>query len=405
MNKPIISSLATFLALTTATAAFADSMPSREEMWKMLQAQQKRIQELESRQSQSEHKVDKVVTTVESGSKAGGGSSWSDKISISGLVEVEASSTENQAGNMAALANGSDINLATAELSIDAQVNPWVSANVTLLYEDDGATALNVDTATITIGNSDASPFSLTAGQMTLPFGVYDTNILSDPLTLELAETADTTVMVALEMNGISADVYAFNGTSNKEGSNNTVDQFGFNLGYAYETERVGAAIGLHYINSIENSDGISAAIIAAEAGGMAAMQDYSGAWGINGNVVFAGFTLIGEYIKLSDSITNTATTVGWTNTTNKPSAWQTELAYGFQVAEKDVTVAASGSGTNEAQAIGLMEKRLGLATSVGLFENTNLTLEWVRNYDYDVSEGGSGNDADSMTMQLAVEF
>ena len=41
----------------------------------------------------------------------------------------------------------------------------------------------------------------------------------------------------------------------------------------------------------------------------------------------------------------------------------------------------------------------------MSLFENTALSFEWMHDKDYDTNNGGSGNDADTATAQLAVEF
>ena len=39
------------------------------------------------------------------------------------------------------------------------------------------------------------------------------------------------------------------------------------------------------------------------------------------------------------------------------------------------------------------------------LMDYTSLAFEYIHDEDYEVSDGGTGNDAQSVTMQLAVEF
>jgi len=41
----------------------------------------------------------------------------------------------------------------------------------------------------------------------------------------------------------------------------------------------------------------------------------------------------------------------------------------------------------------------------VGIYENTTFSFEYARDEDYDESDGGTGKEADMMTLQLAVEF
>jgi hypothetical protein len=44
-------------------------------------------------------------------------------------------------------------------------------------------------------------------------------------------------------------------------------------------------------------------------------------------------------------------------------------------------------------------------SVGVGIMDNTSLALEYLSDEDYSVNEGGTGNDANGATVQLAVEF
>ncbi|MEG3639339.1 LbtU family siderophore porin [Magnetococcus sp. PR-3] len=264
-SKSLMGAAALMAAFCVSSQASAQDLPSRAEMWKMIQMQQQQIQSLQQKLGHTSQKVAKVEKVAEEAkTKGGGGSNWSDKITIGGTVEASASTTENKSGTIGTLADGSDVNLDKAELTVDAKVNPWVSANVTMLYDGDSATAVDVDAATITVGNAEKLPVSLTVGKMTLPFGTFETNMVSDPITLEMAETADSAAQVNFAKNGFTMGAYLFNATSQKTGDDNQLDQFGFNLGYATEVSGVSAEVGLHFINSVENSGGISTAMTAA---------------------------------------------------------------------------------------------------------------------------------------------
>jgi len=80
-----------------ATPAFADDMPDREEMWKIIQQQQQQIEELRGKIEKTVQKVeatDKKVeatgTAVEEIAASGGtgGASWADKTSLGGYGEL-----------------------------------------------------------------------------------------------------------------------------------------------------------------------------------------------------------------------------------------------------------------------------------------------------------------------------
>ncbi|ABK43707.1 conserved hypothetical protein [Magnetococcus marinus MC-1] len=382
----------------SVSLAAAQPMPSAEQMWAIIQQQQQQIQALQQQLGQTNQQVAQVEKVAEEvKSSRGAGSHWSDKVTVSGLIEGTVSSTQNKAGNMAALANGSDINLKKAELSIDGQVNPWVSANVTLLYEND-TNPLNVDAATITVGNREKFPVSVTVGAMALPFGVFESNMVSDPITKEMAEIKDSAVVVSYALKGFTADVYAFNGGSQKTGKNNSIDQFGGDIGYEGEFEGVTAAVALRYVNSVENATGLYDDLSTPTD-----MAGYTSAWGANGKLSMGGLTLIGEYIGLTDHIQQT--TAGDRNGGKKASAWQTELAYSFPALGQEAMVAVAYNGSDGAQVVDMMRSRYMALAGISVYENANLNLEWKRDVDYSVADGGSGNDADSLTLRLAVTF
>lgn len=96
---------------------------------------------------------------------------------ISGLLEAEIgfSSDFNNVDT-------SDITLATVELAFDAQINERVSAHVLMLHEDDDTEPAEIDAGIIGLDLNGG--WSLAAGRMYLPFGVFETHMVSDPLTL-----------------------------------------------------------------------------------------------------------------------------------------------------------------------------------------------------------------------------
>ncbi|MBF0453590.1 MAG: LbtU family siderophore porin [Magnetococcales bacterium] len=404
MKKSTLSSLGLFLTLAVVGSAQADSLPTRAEMWEMLQRQNQEIQALKARLNQSEKKVDKAVAQVESSteSHSGGGMKWSDRINISGSVAVQATSGDSYTG-----VDSSDITVATAELAIDTQINDWVSTNITLLYEEDD-TALTVDSATITLANPEKSPFSFTFGSMGLPFGGYATNLLSDPLTQSLGETAETAALISVSGGGLTASAYGFNGSA--QTGENVIDQFGFSLGYAGESGPATLDIGAGWINSLEDSDTIGG-LLPNNIGNM--INHISGGE-IHGILGFKGFTLIGEYVTALEDFDMTELT--WNGNKARPSAWTAEIGYTFMMAEKETTIAVGYQESDEALGLGLPEKTILGGISVGIFENTTLAFEWKHDKDYGTSDStrvdnaaaattGTGKKKDMATLKLTVDF
>ena len=310
--------------------------------------------------------------------------SWTDKLEIAGLVEVELGSVSTDGG-----ADESSVTAATVELGISSSINDWTSTEIVLLYEDSGDTPLDVDSATISLANPDSN-WSLSVGRTAIPFGIFDTNLVSDPLTLELGETFEDIVMYSIEQNGFSAGAYFFNGDIDE--TDDEIKSFGAFVSYAMEQESSAFSASLGYINNIGDTDGISAVndatgSIAEHVAGLSVSINYS----------TGPFGLIAEYLGASDDFA--ANTLATTSVAAAPSATNIEAAYSFDLSGKDATVALAVQGSDEASDIGLPENKTLVALSVDLMDNTSLAFELASEEDY------AGIETDSITAQLAVEF
>ncbi len=70
-----------------------------------------------------------------------------------------------------------------------------------------------------------------TGGRFTVPFGSYETNMISDPLTLEIGETGEDALMVGFEAAGFYGSFYVFNGDTNEGGGDENIEHFGATVG------------------------------------------------------------------------------------------------------------------------------------------------------------------------------
>jgi hypothetical protein len=281
---------------------------------------------------------------------------------LGGVIEVEATSGEDT----------SDIAVATAELGIGAEINEKVSGEVVLLHEAGEPDPIVVDVATVSLAFSDT--FSVTAGQSYAPFGVFDSNMISDPLTLEMAETAVSSIQADIASGALTTSLYTFNGTNEDE----EIDNWGASIGY--EAESFSVALG--YIANIGDSDGIAAETIDSEVPGMS----------VSASAGFGAFSLIGEYIAASDDF---KAGDGSFTAEAQPSASNVELAYTAGA----TTFAVGQQNTDEAEELGLPETRTLAAISHEFMENTTLALEYASDEDY------AGEESSMVTAQIAVEF
>ena len=90
--KKILSTTAILLGTTILAApAFAGDLPSRAELWSLIQKQQQQIEELQAKMTSTEVKVAATGDAVEEIAAAGSGSSapsWTDKTTIGGYGEL-----------------------------------------------------------------------------------------------------------------------------------------------------------------------------------------------------------------------------------------------------------------------------------------------------------------------------
>ena len=388
-TQPLSAAIALMLAAGTAQAASSsNTQPSGEP---------KRLERLEQRLDRLEGTLDDQQT------KDDAAPTWYRNIEIAGLIEVEASYLSPYEGG-----SESDIVLATAELGIRSQVNDWVEAGISFLYEQD-ETDLEVDTAYLTFANADVSPLFLTAGQVYVPFGVYETNLVSDPLTLEIGEARETALQLGFEHSGFSGSVYVFNGDNNVKGKDR-IESWGANLGFAQDSDDWAWSVGAGYINDLGDSDSLHETINDIRVG--AAELDPSlsidptertAGWTLNAAASFGPFSLIGEYLSAADDFDPIS--LEFKGEGARPSAWNIEAGYSFSLLGRESVAAVAYQGTREALALELPKERWLLGWSIEIFDRTSLGLEWARDRDYNTRDGGTGKSGDTFTAQLAVEF
>jgi len=321
---------------------------------------------------------------------------WFQGVEMGGVVEVEANHTDPYTGR-----SSNDLVLATVELAISSQVNDWVRADIVLLHEED-ATDLEVDVGTITIAPPDGGGWFLTTGQFYLPFGAFESNMISDPLTLEIGETRESAFQAGFENGPFSGSAYAFNGTNKRKwGNQDRIDNWGANLAVTHEAGGVNLSAGAGYINDIGDSDALQDKI--EENLTTNDVRDHVSGWTVNAMAEAGSFVFIGEYLAATDDFESNE--VAFDGGGAEPKAWNAEVGYSFDLMGKSSTAAIGYQGTREALDLELPKRRWIAGFSIDILENTALSFEWAHDKDYSSSDGGTGENANTVTTQLAVEF
>jgi hypothetical protein len=281
--------------------------------------------------------------------------------------------------------------ISTLELGMTFQPHPWVTLEASGLYEDNGQTPLELDVAQLKIGPP-AGPWFLAGGQFYLPFGRYESNMVSDPLTLDLGENREIGAALGFEYASLFGAAYSYQGERlGQQGGG--LDEWGAEVGYAGKPNGYPLTLAVGYISDIGDSDSLYPLV-----------EDNDRIGGLALSVLFeAGpWTLIGEYVAATQPFDDSA---GEALAGQSPAAWMLEVAYQFDLFTKEAQIALGYQGSREALALELPEVR-GLATfNLGIYRYTTLQLEWALDQDYGESAGGTGNSGNGFTAQIAVAF
>lgn len=166
---------------------------------------------------------------------------------------------------------------------------------------------------------------------------------------------------------------------------------YGATAGYADEDNY---SLQASYISNLADTDGIEGFMEDHEL----KLQDDVGGYALSGKANFGDFGLIGEFVsgvgdlEFVDARRDT------------PLAWITELSYSTELLGKDAILALGYQASNNLVEV-MPESRILGTVGVELAKGLTAAFEYAHDSDYGVQDGGTSNDADSVTMQLALEF
>ena len=347
--------VATVAALAWNAPAMADDMVEDK-----LATMEQRIKYLEERVASQ----DQMIVEKE-GEMAALSDGWFNNVEIGGAIKVELIGESPAEGD-----SGTRTNLRKVELGIAAAINDEWGGEV-VVENDDGTIALA--DAFLTYEPAGGG-LSAAIGQQTLPFGVYDTNMITDPLTKDLGETAYTSLVLGGEAAQFGWTAFTYYADEEER-----IDGFGAGVGMTMEGDASAFGVDVVWISDIGDSGGLSG-MFDDDVPGLSAS-----ARGSVGPV-----SAMVELVTALDADGSNA----------EPSAWSAEAAYGFDLMGREATLAIAAGGTEDAEAADLAETLMLLGISVGISEGIWIGLEWKQ------EEGYGADDADdAVTVQVAAEF
>jgi len=407
------------ISAAASDAEFDQLKQQVEQLARQNQALNRRVAELEQQQqaARAETRPDlsrpaAAVTQPTAGAEATVPviSKVGDHIKVSGVLEGDMVIGQGFDGNTA-----TDFKLATAELLLEGRATDWARGAFGVEWLND-ENKISVKETYIILGDSEEIPVGVQAGRYYLPFGVWGGHTISDPLTKQAFRTRGNAVTFLARQDGFYAEVYGYNGNTN-DGGDSVLEHYGMTAGYDMERDDFSFHTRAGYISSVFDSENLSDSLAAKEVEALQApnfsfnpergylQADYAGGVALTADANIAGFGLYAEYVMATDAYRMDFVDNGVPGSYDlKPSAWHVELSYGFEVNKYPTTIALSGSGTHDLGGF-LPQTYMALFGSVELVKGFFLKAEYLHAIDYDLKDGGTGEESDNLTFRLTYEY
>lgn len=372
------------LLLALATPALATENLSNVALQQKLQATEARLAEIEARLAEAPPAAADRWTDNLLGH-------WSERIQLSGLVEVEAG-YERVELNEGGSDESSDLVLATVELGVEVSLNDYLSGHVLLLWEEDETEPVDVDEAVISLNGGERLPLYVNAGKMYVPFGRFESHFVSDPLTLELGETNETAVELGFASAGFDLSLSLFNGDVDEIDENNHINSLVAKAVYSLPEDRIAGlalSLGMSWISNLADSDALEEEIA------VDALDDKVDGFGAFVSLAVAERLFIeAEYLGALRSFAAGELAFDGGEAL-RPETWNLEVGYQLR---DDLQMAVKYEGGKDLADF-LPEEQYGAVVAYQLFEPLTLALEYL------YGEFDNDDERDLVTAQLALEF
>ena len=314
-------------------------------------------------------------------------------LAVSGVVETEGVAARGYDNLFA-----SDVTLATVEVAVGGDINKNTDLSIVLLHEEDSGVDAEIDSASV---NFKSLPMgsTFTAGRQYLPFGQFESNMISDPLTLELAETRESAFFLDVPVLSGGIGIAMFQGDVATQLESNSHPDYMVGLNQGIEFGAGSLNISAYYINSMAHSENIEGALLTA---GQTTRTVPGMGYAVS--LALGNTQLIGECVGAQKAFD--AADLSFNGKGATPQTCHFEAGMSFAMAGKEATIAAGYQTSEQAfDALGLPKSRALLSTSLAINPNTTLAFEWANDTDYAQVDGGTGKQANTVTTQIAVSF
>jgi hypothetical protein len=286
----------------------------------------------------------------------------------------------------------------------------------------DTDTEFHVDQAYITIADFDKQPYYLRAGLQYVDYGSYELHPITKTMVQELTELNDVAVQVGmLDVSGINASAFVLETGLNKVDEDELVNytrnrrQLNWGISASYHGDMRDTAaydLKIGYLDNMVDVEGFQRFIMET---GKSEYENKVPEFYLGAGVTSGPFAFKAAYASALRSFNKDDTTpVDFMDgEAAKPSAGRLEAEYTFKYFNnRDNTFGVSYDRSWEASMLGLPKDRYSVMYKLGLYQNTDLVLQWDHDNDYGTNklvnntpDYASGRHYNVVTARLAVNF
>ena len=362
---------------------------------------------------------------------------WFNRVQFSGGINVDLGKFGNRNGNYMG-ENYQRFSLNDAYLNVAATINDWTKAFASISYntasinDPSGAlpivgeyssaysnnvisgssSALQLEQAYATIGNFDMSPFFIQIGKQFQDYSRYEIHPITRSLTQVISETLATSLEGGFIANGFSGTIFAFDDPLAKVGQTNRTTNYGAALGYSQPSDQLGWDIGGAYLYNMIGVNDVAYVVnqnnakVALDGGGY---NTRVGATAWYADVNSGPFVLGVRYTTALQRFNMTDLAkygLAPSTTGAKPWAAGIQAGYGFDAWSKDQNIYLGYQASREASGLLIPKSRWLVGYGIEMFgKNTSTSIEWDHDMAYSVSNGGTGDNTNLVSVRQSVKF
>ena len=253
--------------------------------------------------------------------------------------------------------------------------------------------------------------FWLYGGQSYIAFGRYQTNFVSDPLTLEIGETRKTVMGVGYQAPfGLSLGYGAFKGDLRQADADSKVKDFVAHVEYGFEKNGFSFSVASSHLSNFYETDGVGGYFVESFAEQDSDFEQKVPASAIDLAFGFRGFGIFYESVTALKAAKQTE--IPWMSGEDgaKVSATSLEVFYGWEYRGLGGSFQLSQQSTNQAVSLGLPKMRSLVGFTQNLTPNLVMGVEYFVDQDYAASDCGgevcgSEEKATGSVINFGLEF